>query len=76
MEFGLVIIKTNKIMEKQYKVGEEISRDGKTWQVISTQNVYKDIQSVVVQLKTKNGLGKTIASFFNDRSVKWNKKRL
>jgi len=56
-------------METQYKLNQEISRDGKIWVVTVVQSFGKNLQSVVCNLKTKKGLGKTTASFINDRYV-------
>jgi hypothetical protein len=56
-------------MEAKYQLNQEILRDGKVWIVTSIQEMEKGLQSVVCNLKTKKGIGKTMASFINDRFV-------
>jgi len=56
-------------MEAKYKLNQEIVRDGKVWVVTNVQEMEKGLQSVVCNLKTKNGIGKTMASFISDRFI-------
>jgi UTP-glucose-1-phosphate uridylyltransferase len=56
-------------METQYKLNQEIERESKTWVVTNVQDFGNGLQSVVCNLKTKKGLGKTMGSFINDRFI-------